>query len=61
MGLQRQRALSTEAEEKGRWKVKASHFAHNTFNPIRNIVDSMEIAPNPSKHLISLSIGKLQT
>lgn len=39
------------------WKVGASDVAKNTFNPIRNIVDSMKLTPNPKKEMIALSIG----
>ena len=39
------------------WKVNASVVAKNTFNPIRNILETMVITPCPSKKMISLSIG----
>ena len=39
------------------WRVKASIVAKNTFNPIRNILETMSITPNPDKKMISLSIG----
>ena len=39
------------------WKVNASVVAKNTFNPIRNILETMTITPSPSKKMISLSIG----
>ena len=39
------------------WKVKASIVAKNTFNPIRNILETMDITPHPNKKMISLSIG----
>jgi len=44
-------------EVKTEWKVKASIVAKNTFNPIRNILETMDITPNPGKKMISLSIG----
>ena len=37
--------------------MRASIVAKNTFNPIRNILETMSIAPNPEKKMISLSIG----
>ena len=40
------------------WNVRASKFANNTFNPIRNIVENLKIQPNPEKPMIALSIGK---
>ena len=39
------------------WNVSASSLAKNTFNPIRNILETMNIQPNPDKPMISLSIG----
>jgi tyrosine aminotransferase len=46
-------------KEMGRteWRVKASVVARKTINPIRDLVDTMEITPNPDKKMISLSIG----
>jgi hypothetical protein len=41
-----------------RWNVEVSDFAKKTHNPIRAIVDGMEIVPNPEKRMIALSIGK---
>lgn len=38
-------------------KILASQMAENTFNPIRDIVESMNLKPNPEKEMISLSIG----
>ncbi|XP_068459740.1 tyrosine aminotransferase [Clinocottus analis] len=40
-----------------RWEVKPSEMADNTLNPIRAIVDGMQLTPNPEKPMISLSIG----
>lgn len=39
------------------WKVGSSRLAKNTFNPIRNILETMDLKPNPKKKMISLSIG----
>lgn len=39
------------------WKVESSVMAKTTFNPIRNILETMELKPNPEKPMISLSIG----
>jgi len=38
-------------------EVRASAMAKNTFNPIRNILETMTLTPNPDKKMISLSIG----
>ncbi|XP_036604820.1 tyrosine aminotransferase [Trichosurus vulpecula] len=43
--------------KKARWAVRASDMSKKTFNPIRAIVDSMKVEPNPNKTMISLSIG----
>ena len=43
---------------KRKWNVGASEMAKRTVNPIRRIVDSMKIEPNPNFATISLSIGK---
>lgn len=40
------------------WDVRASDIANNTHNPIRAIVESLQLEPNPDKQMISLSIGK---
>ncbi len=37
--------------------MKASSLAKQTFNPIRNILETMHMKPNPKKKMISLSIG----
>lgn len=39
------------------WSVGVSDMANNTFNPIRNIVDTMTLIANKEKDMISLSIG----
>ena len=50
--------LSTSFGGSRTWSdVKASSIAANTFNPIRNILETMDLAPNPDKPMISLSIG----
>merc|ERR1712045_177964 len=37
--------------------IRASDMANKTFNPIRNILETMTLTPNPDKKMISLSIG----
>jgi len=39
------------------WNIRSSEMARRTVNPIRRIVDTMKIKPNPSYATISLSIG----
>ena len=38
-------------------KVPASTVSSRTFNPIRSIVDSLHVEPNPNKKFISLALG----
>ena len=40
------------------WDVPSSFCAKNTINPIRKIVDGLNLTPNKDKELIPLSIGK---
>lgn len=40
------------------WKVQASSFSKNCRNFIREIVDNLNLNPNPDKPLIALSIGE---
>lgn len=41
-----------------KWNVKPSKFALNTTNPIRAIVEHLNVQPNPEKAFIPLSVGK---
>ncbi len=50
--------VSSDEEHPGRgWRVPSSRLAKETFNPIRNILETMNLRPNPRKKMISLSIG----
>ena len=40
------------------WSIKASPKAIGTVNPIRIIVEGLNLSPNPDKPFIPLSIGK---
>lgn len=40
------------------WDVRASTLARKTCNPIRRIVENLQVEPNPNKEFIALSIGK---
>lgn len=40
------------------WNVRATNFALNTVNPIREIVDNLNVQPNAEKSFIPLSVGK---
>ena len=46
--------ISTTAKQ---WQVVVSDMGRETFNPIRNILETMNILPHPDKEMISLSIG----
>lgn len=39
--------------------MRASTLARKTTNPIRRIVENLQVEPNPNKELIALSIGEL--
>lgn len=39
--------------------MRASTLARKTTNPIRRIVEELQVEPNPDKELIALSIGEL--
>lgn len=43
---------------KNDWNIQASSLSMNSVNVIRNIVEHMDIKPNPEKKMIPLSIGK---
>ncbi len=49
--------VSAAEDPKHGWRVPASKMSKDTFNPIRNILESMDLKPNPRKKMISLSIG----
>lgn len=40
------------------WNVEASNFAKLSINPTRNIIERLNLEPNPKKYMIPLSIGK---
>lgn len=42
---------------KNSWNIKPSSLSMNSVNVIRNIVEKMDIKPNPEKKMIPLSIG----
>lgn len=50
-------AAQRQANDLAGWKVKASDVAINTSNPIREIIETMNLAENPNKKVIPLSIG----
>ncbi|XP_028392036.1 tyrosine aminotransferase-like [Dendronephthya gigantea] len=46
-----------KSTKKQPWVVPVSKTAVNTFNPIRNVVDTMIIKPNPDIKVIKLTVG----
>ncbi|XP_030036199.2 tyrosine aminotransferase [Manduca sexta] len=49
--------MSRRSRGSNKWEVRASTLARNTHNLIRNIVENLQVEPNPSKQLIALSVG----
>lgn len=44
-------------ERRDEWTVRASNRSLRTINPIRNLVQGIDVKPNPAKELIKLSVG----
>lgn len=40
-----------------KWDINSSESASNTKNPIRSIIENMDLKPNPNKPFIALTIG----
>jgi len=39
------------------WTVEGSEEARRIVNPVRNVIDRLNMLPNPDKGLLNLSIG----
>lgn len=52
--------MSHRSQAKQTWDVRASTLARNTHNLIRDIIENLQVEPNPNKQLIALSVGKSQ-
>lgn len=50
-------ASSQEPDRRDKWTIRASARSLRTINPIRNLVQGIDVKPNPSKELIKLSVG----
>ncbi|KAJ0181951.1 hypothetical protein K1T71_002673 [Dendrolimus kikuchii] len=48
---------STEMGCERKWDVRPSRLSLKTCNPIRSIVENLQVKPNPNKKFIPLSIG----
>lgn len=48
-----------KSPKKYEWNIQPSKFAINTTNPIRAIVEHLNVQPNPDKAFIPLSVGEL--
>lgn len=46
-----------KCNEEQSWNIKASSIARNCRNYIREVVDGLNLQPNPEKSVIALSIG----
>lgn len=40
------------------WSIPSSDYTKRCCNPIRSIVEGMNLNPNPEKPMIALSVGK---
>ncbi|XP_045511488.1 tyrosine aminotransferase [Colias croceus] len=49
--------MSRRTRGRQEWDVRASTLARNTTNTIRNVVENLQVEPNPQKEFIALSIG----
>lgn len=49
--------VSNGEKNNKKWNIKVSNFALKSINPIRQIVESLKVKPNPCKSFIPLSIG----
>ncbi|XP_055678206.1 tyrosine aminotransferase-like isoform X2 [Lutzomyia longipalpis] len=50
-------ANGVHGKKRREWRVEVSRRARQTYNPLRTIIEFMDIKPNPKKSLIPLSIG----
>lgn len=56
--LKEKKSLNIATESKAElWKVEPSTTAKNCKNFIREIVDNLDLKPNPEKPVIALSLG----
>ncbi|CAG0888146.1 unnamed protein product [Darwinula stevensoni] len=53
----RSHSIIMRLDDPSSWFVPASIFAKRTFNPIRDVVETLDLRPNPDKPMIALSIG----
>lgn len=49
--------VEKKCNEEPSWNIKASSTARNCRNYIREVVDGLNLQPNPEKPVIALSIG----
>ena len=49
--------LKIEKKRREEWEVIVSPKAKATVNPIRSVVETLKLEPNPEKQMIPLSIG----
>jgi tyrosine aminotransferase len=51
------RSIETETAKTAWTPLPASIVSQRTVNPIRRIVDNLQVKPNPDKPVISLALG----
>ena len=49
--------LKSQLNTRSEWDVTVSPKARATVNPIRSVVETLKLDPNPEKQMIPLSIG----
>lgn len=50
--------MSRRSRDNTTWDIRASTLARNTHNLIRDVVENLQVEPNPDKPLIALSMGE---
>ncbi|XP_030758330.1 tyrosine aminotransferase-like [Sitophilus oryzae] len=56
-GIFEKKKISLDVGKEKPWKVEASTTAKNCRNFIREVVDNLDLQPNPEKPVIALSLG----
>lgn len=49
---------SGQPQLRKKWNIQASVGAKSTINPIREVIEMMDLVPNPNLSMIPLSIGR---
>ena len=54
---QNYKIMEHNGDSDSEWHIESSEYAKNTLNPIRRLIEQMNLQPNPNKPMIALSIG----